>query len=114
MVAAATLPARRLRVANPLVLVVAGAILALLPGLPTVEVDPDLLLLVVLPPMLFWHAFIVTPREIKADIARIGVLSIAVVAGTAAVMAIVSHTVAGIPWAAATGRHPRAPTGNPR
>lgn len=101
VVAGVVLLARKLRIADPILLVLGGAALALVPGLPAVEIEPDLLLLVVLPPLLFWHAFIATPREIKANAGGIGLLSIGLVVATAAVVAVVAHTVGGIPWDAA-------------
>jgi CPA1 family monovalent cation:H+ antiporter len=101
VVALVTLLSRRFKIAEPILLMVAGVGLALLPGLPAIQVDPDLLLLVVLPPMLFWHAFIVTPREIKANAAAISLTSVVLVAITAFAVAAVLHCIAGLPWAIA-------------
>jgi Na+/H+ antiporter len=101
VVAAVTLLARWTKIADPILLAIAGAVLGLLPGLPAVRVSPELLLLGVLPPLLFWHAFIVTPRELRANAAAIYLLSIGLVVATVGGVAAVAHTLTGIPWAVA-------------
>lgn len=101
VVAAVTLLARQIRIADPILLVIAGIGLAFVPGLPKIAVDPKALLLAVLPPMLFWHAFIVTPREIRANALAVGLLALPLVALTVAAVAAVLHLVAGLPWAVA-------------
>lgn len=69
--------------------------------MPTVAVSPDLLLLGVLPPLLFWHGFIVTPREIRANAPAIGLLAVVLVVLTVAMVALASRITADISWAAA-------------
>ncbi|MBV9645046.1 MAG: Na+/H+ antiporter, partial [Verrucomicrobia bacterium] len=48
--------ARRLNVSYPIVLVVGGLFLALFPRLPEVRLEPDIVFLVFLPPLLYWDA----------------------------------------------------------
>ena len=55
--AVVNLTARRLNLPGPILLVVAGTVLALLPGLPRIELPPDLVLLVFLPPLIYYAAF---------------------------------------------------------
>ncbi|MEC3894388.1 cation:proton antiporter [Nocardiopsis sp. LDBS1602] len=97
-VLAVTLLARRLRIADPILLIVLGVVLAIIPSLPTVIVEPDLLLLLVLPPLLFWHAFIVSPREIKATAPAVTLLAIFLVALTALTVGCVLKLLLDLPW----------------
>ncbi|SDN04825.1 Na+/H+ antiporter [Ensifer sp. YR511] len=98
VVMATTLLARTVRIADPILLVVAGIGLAFVPGFPSVALDPRALLLAVLPPMLFWHAFIVTPREIRANAFAVGLLALPLVAITVLSVAVVLHWGVGMPW----------------
>src|SRR5262245_25537851 len=63
-IAVLALIAQRLAVPYPIVLVVGGLVIGLIPGLPAVRLDPDVVLLLFLPPLLFsqalsmsWHEF---------------------------------------------------------
>jgi NhaP-type Na+/H+ or K+/H+ antiporter len=56
-VAALTAVARALGVPYPILLVVGGSVLGFVPGVPEVELDPELVLFIVLPPLLFHGAF---------------------------------------------------------
>ena len=54
--------AERLRVAYPVVLVVGGLLIGLIPGLPRLDLPPDAVLLFALPPLLYWES-ITSPEE---------------------------------------------------
>ncbi len=94
--------ARRLHVPVPIVLVIGGLALAFIPGLPVIEIDPHLILLLVLPPVLY-HAAIFTPwREFRANLQPISMLAIGLVVATTGAVAVVAATlIPGFGWGAA-------------
>lgn len=101
-VAALVTVARRLGVAYPIFLVIGGLLLGLVPGLPRVEIDPDLIFLLVLPPLLYTAAFFTPLRSLRANLGAIGSLAIGLVIASAFAAAAVAHAlIPGIPWAAA-------------
>ena len=65
---------RRYRVAPPVILLCSGALLGLVPGLADVELDPDVVLLLFLPAILYWESLNTSFREIRANL-RVIVLS---------------------------------------
>jgi CPA1 family monovalent cation:H+ antiporter len=89
--------ARRLRVPAPSLLVVAGILVALLPGVPAVTVPPDAVSLVVLPPLLFAAGQDLSWRELRPVWRPVFVLAIGLVAASAAAVGAVSTLVAGLP-----------------
>jgi CPA1 family monovalent cation:H+ antiporter len=90
--------ARLVRVPYPILLTVGGLALGLIPGMPEVEVDPDLVLLIFLPPLLYSAAFFSNLRELRANARPIGLLAIGLVAATTVVVAVVAHEVVGLDW----------------
>jgi Na+/H+ antiporter len=90
-----------LRVPYPILLVLGGLAIAFVPGLPRVELPPDLVLIGFLPPLLYASAFFTPLRELRRNVRAIGTLSIGVVAATMVGVATVAHYVADLPWAAA-------------
>lgn len=90
------------KIPAPIVLVVGGLVIALVPGLPDVELDPDVIFLVFLPPIVFSAAWRTSPLELKALMAPLAALSVGLVFITAAVIAVVAHAlVPGLDWAEA-------------
>jgi Na+/H+ antiporter len=86
----------------PIVLVLGGLGIALLPGLPEVELDPDTVFLVFLPPLVYAAGWRTSPQELRAVMRPLALLSVGLVFLTAAVVAAVAHaTVAGLTWAEA-------------
>jgi monovalent cation/hydrogen antiporter len=77
----------------PIVLVLGGLAIAFLPGLPTVELDPDTIFLVFLPPLVFSAGWRTSPRELRTVLRPLALLSIALVFLTAAVVALVAHAL---------------------
>ena len=94
--------ARRDRLPYPIVLVLGGLVLGFLPGLPDAELDPDLVLVIFLPPLLYSAAFFASLRDLRRDLRTISLLAIGLVLATAAAVAVVAHElIDGLPWAAA-------------
>src|SRR5829696_8021250 len=89
------------RVPYPVFLVVGGLALSLVPGLPAIELPPDLVFQIFLPPLLYSAAFFSSPRDLKAQIRPIALLSIGLVLLTTVTVALVAHLLVGLPWAAA-------------
>jgi len=91
-----------LRVPYPILLVLGGLGLAAVPGVPTVELPPDLVLVVVLPPLLYSAAFFASLRDLRANVRPISLLSVGLVVATTLAVAVVAHAaIDGLPWAAA-------------
>jgi Na+/H+ antiporter len=90
-----------LRVPYPIFLVVGGLALSLVPGLPSIELPPDLVLLIFLPPLLYSAAFFSSPYDLKANLAPIALLSIGLVLLTSVTVAVVAHIAIGLSWPAA-------------
>jgi CPA1 family monovalent cation:H+ antiporter len=86
--------AERLSVPAPSLLVLAGLVVGLLPGVPDVHVTPQLVSLVVLPPLLYAAAVDVVITDLRAVIRPVSVLAIGLVAASAVVVALVVHLVA--------------------
>jgi CPA1 family monovalent cation:H+ antiporter len=92
--------ARRVGLPSPIVLVVCGLLVGLVPGLPAVDVDPDLIFFIFLPPLIYGAGFNSSPRDLRAQARRIGVLAIGLVAAsTVAVAVAVKLLVPGFGWA---------------
>jgi Na+/H+ antiporter len=93
--------ARRLSVPYPIVLVLAGLVLALVPGIRRPTLDPQTFFLLFLPPLLFSEAFLYSTQALREAATEIGLLAVGLVLATAAAVAVVAHAVAGLPWASA-------------
>jgi len=86
------------RVPYPVFLVVGGLALSLVPGLPAIELPPDLVFLIFLPPLLYSAAFFSSPRDLKAQIRPIALLAIGLVLLTTVTVAVVGHVAIGLSW----------------
>ena len=93
--------ARQIDIPYPILLVLGGVVLGLIPGLPSPELEPDLVLVIFLPPLLYVAAFFADLRDLRANVRPISLLSIGLVLLTAAVVAVAAHHVLDLPWAAA-------------
>jgi CPA1 family monovalent cation:H+ antiporter len=101
-VAALVTIARRLGIAYPIFLVIGGLALGLVPGTPRVEVDPDLIFLVVLPPLLYIASFYTPLRSLRANLGSIGSLAVGLVLASALAAGAAAHALMpGLPWAVA-------------
>jgi Na+/H+ antiporter len=88
-----------LKVPYPIPLVIGGLLLGLIPGIPHIQLNPDLVLLVFLPPLLYASAFFADLRALRADARVISINAIGLTLATAAVVGVVAHNVIGLPWA---------------
>jgi CPA1 family monovalent cation:H+ antiporter len=89
--------ARRLRVPAPSLLVVAGVVVGLLPGVPTVQVTPDVVSLVVLPPLLYAAGEELPWRDLRAVWRPVTALAIGLVIASAAAVGAVVVAITGLP-----------------
>ena len=90
--------ARWLRVPYPITLVLGGLVLAVLPGVPTIELDPDVVLIVFLPPLLYSAAFFSDLRTLRDDLRPIALVSIGLVLATTLGVAVAAHAAIGLSW----------------
>ena len=96
-IAAVTAFASRLGVAAPLLLVVAGVVASLLPGVPEVDIDPEWVLIGVLPPLLYSASVSMPAMDFRRDFTAIGSLSVVLVVISAVVVgAFLAAVVPGI------------------
>jgi Na+/H+ antiporter len=99
---AVTAMCRRYGVSAPLVLVIAGIAASFIPGVEAMELDPGVVLLVVLTPLLYSAALESSYLDIRANIRPIGLLAVGLVAFTALVVGLVAWwVVPGLPLPAA-------------
>jgi monovalent cation/hydrogen antiporter len=98
VVAAAAVLARWLRIPHAIVLVLIGVVLALIPGLPSVELAPELVLLLVLPPVIYASAVAMSWREFRFNLRPIALLAVGCVVFTTGAIATVSHYLLGLAW----------------
>jgi Na+/H+ antiporter len=97
---------RKIRVPYPVLLLIGGLVVGLLPGLPRFELDPEIVFLMVLPPILYVSAFLTPIRDFRSNLKNISSLAIGLVAVSAGVVAAIAVAlVPGMSWplAAALG-----------
>jgi Na+/H+ antiporter len=82
----------------PITLVLGGCVIGFVPGIPNVELDPDLVLLIFLPPLLYGAAFFTSLRDLRDNARPIALLSIGLVFVTMGAVAVVVHEVIGLGW----------------
>ena len=93
--------AKRLRLPPAAALLIGGAAMAFVPGLPPVTLDPALVLIVFLPPLLMDGAYFSVWADFKRNLGGILLLAIGAVAFTTLVVGVVAHQVVpGLPWGA--------------
>ncbi len=91
--------ARRIQIPPAIVLVLGGALFGLIPGLPPVHLEPDLVFLFFLPPLLYPAALFTSWRDFRANLRPISLLAVGLVLFTSAVIAWVTHYLIGLPLA---------------
>jgi monovalent cation/hydrogen antiporter len=90
------------RVPYPITLVLGGLALGFLPGMPEIQLPPDLVLVAVLPPLLYGSAFFTSLRELRANARPIGLLAIGLVLITTVAVATVAHmAIPDLSWSTA-------------
>src|SRR5262249_28762850 len=90
-----------LRIPYPILLVLGGLLLGFAPGVPNVEIPPEIVLIGILPPLLYVSAFFTGLRELRQNLRPISLLAVGLVSLTTVGVAVVAHVVADLPWAAA-------------
>ena len=92
----------KLKIPYPILLVLGGLALGFVPGLPEIDLPPDLVLVGVLPPLLYGAAFFTSLRDLRANLRPVGLLAVGLVLLTIVVVAVVAHAIVPeLPWAAA-------------
>jgi CPA1 family monovalent cation:H+ antiporter len=99
VLAAVAVLARRLNVAPSILLVIAGILIAFVPGLPRVQLAPELVLFVILPPLIYSAGVAMSWREFKSNLRPIGLLAFGCVVFTTCVVAAAAHYLLNFPWA---------------
>jgi monovalent cation/hydrogen antiporter len=101
-VAALSVLARAVNVPYPILLVIGGIVLGAIPGLPDIALDPDLVLALFLPPLLYGAAFFSSLRDLRRDLRPISLLAVGLVLITTCAVAVTAHAlIGGLNWAAA-------------
>ena len=86
--------AQKLGVPTPVLLVLGGLLVALVPGLPQLRVDPELLFVIFVPPLLYWSALTISLRELRSYFGPIVRLATGLVVVTMCAVAAVVHFLA--------------------
>jgi monovalent cation/hydrogen antiporter len=98
VLAGTALLARRINVAPAILLLLAGTALAFVPGMPSLELPPELVLLAVLPPLIYSASVAMSWREFKHNLRPIILLAVGCVIFTAFAVAAATHYLIGLPW----------------
>jgi CPA1 family monovalent cation:H+ antiporter len=96
---AVAIAARRLHTAPSILLVIAGIALAVIPGLPRIELAPELVLLGILPPLIYSAGVAMSWREFRFNLRPITLLAFGCVLFTSGAVAALAHFVLGMPLA---------------
>ena len=111
-VAGLALLARLLHIPYPILLVIGGLVIGFLPGVPKIELAPELVLVIFLPPLLYAAAFFTSLRDLRANIRPISLLAIGLVV-TPRCLSQQRHTGSSASrgrWRSSWGRSSRPPT----
>jgi len=98
VIAAVAVVAARLKIPPAILLVITGVVLALIPGLPTVELAPEFVLLLVLPPVIYSSAVAMSWREFRYNLRPISLLAVGCVVFTTIATAATTHWLLGLSW----------------
>jgi monovalent cation/hydrogen antiporter len=101
VIAALAILANNIGLPYPVLLVIGGLALGFVPGLPTVQLEPDTVFLFLLPPLLYPAAIFTSWRDFRANLTPISLLAIGLVLFTTTFVAVVAHALTGLPWPAA-------------
>jgi monovalent cation/hydrogen antiporter len=94
--------ARRIGIPYPILLVLGGLALGFIPGLPPIQLEPSIVFLLFLPPILFGAGYFTSIRDFKANLRAIGLLSVGLVLATTITVGVVAHLlVPTLGWPAA-------------
>ena len=91
-----------LRIPYPILLVIGGLMLGVVPGMPEFELQPEIVFFGVLPPLLYISAFFTSLRDLRATMKPIGLLAVGLVAATTVGVAVIAHAfIKGLSWPSA-------------
>lgn len=91
--------ADKIKLPYPILLVTAGIAVGFIPGMPKIELDPDIIFLLFLPPMLYDAAYNISLQEFKKNLNTISTLAFALVFLTAGGIAVAAYfLIPGITW----------------
>src|SRR5262249_7417607 len=91
--------ARKLQIAYPIVMVLGGLALSFIPAIPAITLSPDLIFLVVLPPLLYSSAWTTSWRDFRYNIVSISALAFGLVAFIVVGVAVAApHVFPGFDW----------------
>src|SRR6476661_4085965 len=99
VVALLAIVARKISVPYPILLTVAGGLLALVPGLPAIRLEPELIVNLFLPPLLYPAAVYTSWRDFRANLRSILPLATLLVLLTMVATACLFHALTGLPLA---------------
>src|SRR6266545_1851934 len=98
-VAALVTIARGIGIAYPILLLIGGLVLGLVPGSPSFRLEPDVIFLIVLPPLLYRAAYFTPVQSLRANIGTITALAVALVLASAfAIAAVARLLIPELPW----------------
>src|SRR6187397_3034104 len=101
-VALLLIAAERTNIPYPILLVIGGLGLGFIPGIPDVQLPPDLVLIAVLPPLLYGAAFFTSLRDLRENAFAITLLAFGLVLTTMVIVAVVAHVlIPGLSWSTA-------------
>src|SRR5882724_355587 len=98
VMAATAALARRFELTPAIAFLATGIVLAFIPGLPRIELAPEVILLIVLPPLIYSAGVSMSWREFKSNLRPISLLAIGCVIFTTWAVAAAAHWVLGLPW----------------
>jgi len=91
-----------LRIPYPILLVIGGLVLGVVPGMPEFELQPEVVFFGVLPPLLYSAAFFTSLRDLRATMKPIGLLAVGLVVATTIGVAVIAHAfIEGLSWPSA-------------
>jgi CPA1 family monovalent cation:H+ antiporter len=94
--------ARRINLPYPMLLLAGGIVVALVPGMPDVHLEPHLVFVIFLPPVLFEAAYFTSLRDFRANTRPIGLMAVGCVLSTMVIVGLVAREVFdGMSWATA-------------
>jgi monovalent cation/hydrogen antiporter len=94
--------ANRINVAYPIVLVLGGMAIGYIPGIPTIALPPELVLVVFLPPLLYWESLWSPTSEFRTGAVWIFQMAFGLVIATTVVVALLAHAIIpGMSWGVA-------------
>jgi Na+/H+ antiporter len=98
VIAVTGVAAGRLKIPPAILLVATGVVLALIPGLPTIELAPEFVLLFILPPLIYDAAVGMSWQEFRLNLRPISLLAVGCVLFTTAIVAAAGHWLLGFSW----------------